>query len=394
MFKRKIVASLFIVFSVFPLLFVSVVSAKVVTMEKGVVEVGQNEVVNDDLFVGAETVDIAGTVNGDVYAGAETVRVSGTINGDLHVGAGMFYLSGKISGDVYAGAGNITLSKVAIGDSIIVGSGNVSIDESSTIGGSLIVGAGTLNVQAPIKRNVMVGAGTVDLNSVVGGEARIAAGSISVGPDTKIGKDLYYTIGEEGNEIRISDSASVSGKIQKVERNFAREKEIKAAGAGVKSAFKGFSLFLTLMSLAGALLIGYLWLKFFPKSFGDSAGFVTTSFFKSLGVGFLVLIFTLPALILIALTMVGVPLAGLLFLLFILYCYLSKIVVGLSLGNWLAGRFDWKKWPVGKIFAVGLVAVYVLKIIPFVDLIFSFIILCTGLGALVLNLHSHLSPKK
>jgi len=391
---RKLTSLLIIFLAAFFFLFPLSASAKVVTMEKGFYEVAKNEVVNDDLFVGAETVDIEGTVNGDVYLGAESVRVNGVINGDLHVGAGTFYLSGRVRDDVYVGAGTVTLSKAVVGDSLIVGAGNVNIDESSSIGGSLLVGSGTLNVYAPVKRNVMVGAGSVDLNSEVGGEVRVAAGAISVGPNTKIGKDLYYMVGDKEDEIRISDSASVSGQIQKIESKIASQKEIETAKRGVFRAFKTFNLFMSLVSFVGALLVGYLWLKFFPKSFTDSANLVSNSFFKSLGVGFLVIVFTLPALILLAITLIGMPLAGVLFLLFTLYLYLSKIVVGLSLSNWLAGKFDWKKWSAFKLFAVGLLAVYLLKVFPFVGFIFSCLILLIGLGALVLNLKTHLSPNK
>jgi len=118
------------------------------------------------------------------------------------------------------------------------------------------------------------------------------------------------------------------------------------------------------------------------------------SFLKSLGVGFLVLILALPVLLILALTMIGTPLAGILFLLFILYIYLSKLVVGLSLGNLLAARFDWKKWSTYKIFAVGLIGVYILKALPFIGIFVCLVILCAGLGALVLNLKTTLSPNK
>ncbi len=49
---------------------------------------------------------------------------------------------------------------------------------------------------------MFAGAGSVDINSAVGGEVRTGAGSISIGPDAKIAKDLYYSMGdsEAGNQ--------------------------------------------------------------------------------------------------------------------------------------------------------------------------------------------------
>src|SRR3989344_3880748 len=105
---RKIITSLSIFITAFFLLFPAEASAKVITMEKGSVEIAKDEVINDDLFVAAEAIDIEGTVNGDVYLGAETVMVNGIINGDLHVGTGTFYLGGMVRDDAYVGAGNVT----------------------------------------------------------------------------------------------------------------------------------------------------------------------------------------------------------------------------------------------------------------------------------------------
>lgn len=388
---RKIIFPIFI--SVFSLmaLFPSLVSAKVITMEKGQVEIAKNEIINDDLIVGAETVDIEGTVNGDVYAGAETVRVNGTINGDLHVGSGMFYLGGTVRDDVYVGSGNVNLSKAIIGDSLLVGAGNVNIDGDSMIGGSLFVGTGTVNLYAPVKRNVYIGAGSVDINSQIGGEVRIAAGAISIGPNTKIGKDLYYTLGEEEQELRMSDSASVSGMIKKVDTKFAGKKDFEAARGSLSKAFKGISAVANLLSFFGALLVGSLWLKFFPKASKDTANMVSLSFFKSLGTGLLVSILVFPVLILLAITGVGIPLAGILFSLFLISIYLTKIVVGYSLGAWLSAKLNWKNMSKEITFTLGLICVYLLKMIPYLGFFVSLIILWGGLGALVLYYKSALS---
>lgn len=387
---RKLLTLLIIPVFFLLLIFPFSVSAKVISMEKGLVEIGKEEVINDDLFVGAETVDIQGTVNGDVYVGAQTVRVGGTINGDLHVGSGMFYLSGFVREDVYAASGNVTLSKAIVGDSLHVGAGNVNIDEASSIGGSLLVGSGTANVYAPVKRNVFIGAGSVDLNSEVGREVRLAAGQISVGPNTKIGKDFYYALGEESQDLRMSEEASVSGMIKKMDLGFAYRQDFETARGSVAKAFRGISVLANLLSFFGALIVGSLWLKFFPKASKDTAGQVSKTFFKSLGVGVLISIIIIPALILLAITGVGFPLAGITFLIFLISLYLTKIVVGYSLGIWLKERFNWKDMSQGITFTIGLAVLYLLKIIPVIGAVSSIVVLWVGLGALVLYYKSSL----
>lgn len=389
---KKLLASLFA--SSFLILFLNVqdISAKVVVMERGYYEVKKDEVVDDDLFAGAETITIDGTVNGDVYLGAETVRINGVVNGDLHVGAGNFYLTGKVRDDVYVGAGNVSVSGAAIGDSLIAGSGNVNIDDTSEIGGSFLAGAGSVNVDSAVGRNVMIGAGTIALNSSVGGEMRVAGGEVTIGPDTKIAKDLYYVLGDDESNINMSSSASVSGSVNRVENKYVRDEDMEKARRGALSAFKSVRVVGTIISLIGAFIVGYLGLKLFPKTFTDSAKLVTDSFAKSLGVGFLISIAAIPVLIVLLITGVGSALAGVLLLLLLLNCYLSKIVVGLALGNLTSQKTGWKMSVYG-VLALGLVLVYLLKMVPMFGFLVTLVIVWTGLGALTLHYKSTLGGK-
>lgn len=378
----------------FVFLFPAGVSAKVILSENEPVEIGKDEVINDDLFVGAERVEINGIINGDVYAGAETVRIGGVINGNLHVGAGSFYLNGKVLNSVYVGAGNVNLTGATVGNSLIVGAGNVNVDENSLIGGSIIAGSGTINLNAPVKRNVFIGAGNVDLNSKIDGEVRLGGGSISIGPKTKIAKDFYYAVNDDQKGINISESAAISGKVQKMESKIAVKKDFELPKRELTGAFKAVGAAVNIFSFIGALLVGLLALKLYPKVFSVSSDFVSKAFFKSLGLGFLIAIVAIPALLVIALTGIGFPLAGVILLLLILALYFSKIVVGLSLGVWLSEKFNWKKMSTYMMFVFGLVVVYLLKALPYIGFVFSLVFLWSGLGALVMYHKTSILPKK
>lgn len=348
--------------------------AKVMSVERGVATIAKDEVINDDLFVGGETVQIDGTINGDVYAGGEMVRVTGTVNGDLHIGAGRVEIRGA-----------------TIGDSLLVGAGEITIDDKTTIGGSILAGSGSLIVNSPVKRNIFAGAGTIELNSTVDGESRFGAGKITLGPNAKVGKDLYYAIGDENKDIRIAETASVAGMTQRIQQPFTDKKgQARETAQGVLNGARIFGL---LLSLLGAILVGYLGLKFFPNLLAGSSQKVSTEFLKSLVVGFLITVAAIPVLIVIAITVVGFPLAGILFLLLLLGFYLSKYAVGLSLGQWLSLKLGWKKISPLGILATGLLVIYLLKLVPVIGFLASLVVVWAGLGALALYFSSN-TPRK
>lgn len=364
---KKLIFPLFISLAFFFIFSTTQVSAKVLTSENGNVDVYHDEVIDDDLFVGAQTANIEGTVNGDVFVGAQTAKITGVINGNLHVGANTLYLGGIIKGNVYAGGQSILVNNGQIGGSLLVGGATVDIDKNSSIGGSVFAGAGALSINSLIKRNVFAG-----------------TGSLVVGNEAKIGKDLYYATGDKISQVNISSGATIDGAIHKSVVK-TTQKRIEPKKENMVAAWAEIRLFSKIISFLSALIVGYIFLKLFKNDFLKTSELVTRSFWKNLGIGFLLTIALIPGLIIMLITVVGIPIAGLVLLLFSLYTYLAKIVVGASFGGWMTKRFNWKLstyWT----FALGLLAIYILKVIPLVGFTTDLVVAWSGIGAFATRL--------
>jgi cytoskeletal protein CcmA (bactofilin family) len=368
---RKVIGPLVVCFFTFLVLSVPSASAKIITDQKGTVTIQKTEVVNDDLFIGAQNVVIDGTVNGDVFAGGQSVKIAGTVNGNVHAGANMVNISGTVKGNVYTGAQNVVVDGATIDGSLLVGAAAVDIDKNTTIGGSVLAGTGSLSLDAQVKRSVYAG-----------------AGSLNVGSDAKIGKDLYYKTGKNQNSATISSDAQVAGEVHKSVMNTPQKKaEVEEARTKAATGARAANASLNMISFLGALLVGFLYFKFAKKHFVESTKIVATSFWKSFGVGFLITISLIPGLIIMLITVVGIPLAGLTLLMVFLYGYLAKMVVGSALGAWMCGKFNWKSSLYGEL-VLGLIAIYILKILPVVGLLSGLVVFWAGLGALTLRLFS------
>lgn len=384
MFRKIIIlVALLFFFAFLP----SNVSAKILTNEKGTVSIPSTEVVDDDLFVAAKSVEINGTINHDVFIGAEDVWINGTINGNLHVGAGNVNISGAVKGNVYIGAGQINISDSKIEGSLLVGTNIINIDDRSSVAGSILIGAGTANISSSIGRNLYIGAGNIEIDSVIGGEGRIAGGKMHIGKNTKIAGDFYYIEDTNQQNIYISDEATVAGQIYKKEYRKSETKNVDLPNVD-KKIFSGVKGFLTLASFMGALLVGYVSYRLFFKHLNISSEILTKSFWKSLGVGFAVAVCLFPLLLLLAITGIGIPLAGMLFILSIIYMYLAKIVVGFALGQFLARKFKWEKLPKFALLAIGLLLIYVIKSVSIIGFFVSLLVLCSGLGSQLLKIFS------
>ena len=341
---KKVLVSISVFVLAFFGVFAGPVSAKIIAEENRPVMVAKTEVVDDDLFIGAQTVEMAGTVNGDLFIGAQSVTISGVVKGS-----------------VYVGAQNITVKSAIINGSLFVGAATVSLDSDSQINGSVYVGAGTLSVDSQIKRSLYAG-----------------TGNLMIGGNTLIGKDLYYAVGNEQGGASISPQAKISGNIYKSEVDTSTPQQT------AKASYSGVKLMAGLLSLAGSLVVAFFYLKFFGDHFTQVSKLLTTSFWKSLGVGFLVTIAAVPGFILLLVTVVGIPLAGVSFLVFLLFAYLAKIVVSQPLGEWISKKLNWKISFYGAS-AFGLLTMYIIGVIPFFGPLVGLVIFWVGLGALTLQ---------
>ena len=304
-----------------------------------------------------------------MFIGAQTVRIAGVLNGSLHIGGQIVSITGTVKGNVYVGAQDFSVNGGNIGGSILAGAQNVNIDKDSTVGGSVLVGASAATIDSQVKRNVFAG-----------------AASLNIGEHAVIGKDLYYGTGQNEGQANISGKAIITGAVHKAETKVP-QKELQTFEGKLPKLTKAIGIVSTLGSYFGALIVGFLYLKLFGKHFNETASLITNSFWKSLGVGFLVAIAFIPGFIILLFTLVGIPVAGLSLFILLIYLYTAKIVVGSSLGNWISKRYNWKM-STYKAFSIGLLVICILRLIPFVGGITGLVVCFAGLGALTLRMFS------
>ena len=106
----------------------------------------------------------------------------------------------------------------------------------------------------------------------------------------------------------------------------------------------------------------------------------------SIGWGLVYLILTPIIAVLLAITIIGLPLAVILILIFLIALYLSKVLAAFTLGLFLANQMSADKKYKGQLiwpFVFGLLALVVLGSIPLLGWLFKIILILWAFGALV-----------
>jgi len=348
------------------------------------VVVKKGEVINQDFFAGGQTVTISGVVNGDVYIAGGNVTVDGRINGDLLAAGGTINLLGEVSDDVRVVGGNITVNGT-VGKNLTVVGGNVIISNQARISGSLLAFSGNLDLRAPLGRGANVYAGNALIGSSINGDLRGSIEELALISGARISGNLDY---ESPKEAGIAEEVFIGGEtIHRLpkEREIIQKRPLKIAMIANVS--------LKTFSFVVALIFGLLFVFLFPNRAQGVTKVLETRYWRSLGVGILAIILFIPALILLTISIIGIPLIFLFAPLFAFLVYFSKIFASLCLGGRILQRTSLKKSQAWAL-VLGLVIYYLLRLIPIVSPLVAFVFAVFGLGAFLLYLNSlRLAPR-
>jgi len=385
-----------------------------------------NEIVNDDLYVGANTFVLEGTVKGDLIVFAKTITINGTVEGDLIAAGQSVVINGTVADDArIAGAGLQLGENASIGGDLVSAGASLEAKNGSSIGNDLVFGGGQTLLAGSISRNVLAGTSALELRGSVGGNVKAYVDETdktkSSPPMRMYGSDVPISIPSVEPGLTIADTAKISGnleytstkdlpipsdavvgKITRTEpavRPDAVHTEPTTAQRAIKWSLNLLRSILTLVLFG--LLLGWL-LPSFMKNVMDK---LQAKPAESLGWGivayaafFFTLLLVVVAMIVggvvfglltlhsISGTIVSVGLVTLFELIvgFVLVtAFLTKILVAWLSGKWIINRFnptlvEHKLWPL----LLGTAVVALAIAIPYVGWLFGLIVMFLGLGAL------------
>jgi len=302
---------------------------KIVTVEKG-------QVVDNDFYAAADTIQINGIVEGDVYAAARQVIVNGTVNGDLLAVGSQVRVNGLVSDNIRVLAGEIFIEG-DIGRNVSVGTGQLTIGEDTTIVGNLTA----------------------------------VAGSITILPRTTILGNLNYWS---------QKPAEIGNDVQVMGKTFYQIAPQRNINFNVRNFLAKLAIFYKILSLFTTFLIGLLLLWLFPKYCQDSVKNITTKPWQSLLIGFLYLIITPFVLIILLITVFGIPLAILGLFGYIIFIYLARILFILWVGSQVSSLFKARLSNI-LVLILGLIIYFLLAYVYILGHLAAFFGVLLALGA-------------
>ena len=384
--------------------------------------IGPDEVIEDDLYVGANTFILNGTVRGDVVAVGGSIEINGTIEGDLMAIGQVVLLNSVVRDDArIAGQTLILTTEAQVGDHVVAVGQSLEVQEGSSVDGALLFAGQQAMLAGDVGGDLEVSAGGLELAGSIGGDVKAdvggaekglppttfarfvpgappmpaVTGGLTVNDGASIGGNLEYTSPTEG---QIAEEAEISGEISYVRR--ATEEMTIAPAARTFDWLLGH-----LRRLITLLLVGLLMVRLAPATLSRATNLLETKPLISLGWGIValpafwiaVLVILLVIILLTAIldvaTLDGLAVAvlslgllgeGLLILPFVLaLVFVTNVIVSCLVGRLLLRRVKpglatTHIWPL----VIGLVLYVILRAIPYLGTLVLWVVLFLGLGAL------------
>jgi cytoskeletal protein CcmA (bactofilin family) len=281
-------------------------------------------------------------VEHDVSTGAGDLEVHGVVEDDVHSGFGDVLVIGEVKGDIEAGFGDV-------------------------------------RIEGPVDGDVRAEFGDVYVNSLVKGDVNVGWGDVDLGPDAEISGNLEC----EGCEIT-GNSDAVKGDM--MARGMALDLD-ESHGPGI-IGFVGW-LFAALAFAACAVLAAVV----APRPLASAASRAEESPGRSFVYGLVSLPVFFVLCVVLAVTIIGIPL-----LLLLVPAYLALLFVGALVAAFFIGTrilMFTGRYRVGNALAavVGAMILAATTLIPVLGNLLLYALTLLGTGAIILALFSRRRPR-
>jgi cytoskeletal protein CcmA (bactofilin family) len=342
------------------------------------VRVAAGETQQGTLAVSCESLEIDGVVVGDVWAFCERVSIRGEVDGSVWLLGRELEVQGQVAGGLVAAGEQVRLDGSAARSVYLAGE-RVSVGPRARVARDAFLGAERVRVEGEVARDLSAGGERVELEGEVGRDLSAWSERVEVLPGARVGGDLHAHL-PEPEALDVGEGAVVAGATD--------VRVLEGHRHTMWSRYRDGRFYTWLaLGFAASFLIGMLLHALAPGLF---AGRLVSGrdFFVSLGLGFAVLVLAPIALVLLALTVVGIPAALIGLAAWGVALYLGGVVVAALIGRSLVKPRGDGARDFGMALLVGLAVIVVVKSLPFVGRPAGWVIALVGVGLLAAQAHA------
>ncbi len=317
-----------------------------VTLPKGDNRVGT-------YYAAGQTVTIDGNVDGDVICAGQTVIVNGSVNGDVICAGQEVTINGAVAGSVRAVGQAVTINSV-VGRNVTTAGQTVTLGSASRVNGEMAVAGQSVTINGPVGHDVVAAVNDMQLGSTIGGSLNYLSKQALAIDRSKVKGAVVHQLPPRHEDSQTSVMARLSS---------------------------------LLFGIASGLVIALVAVWLAPKLVRGMAHTMITRPGASIGWGALVAIAAPVVAVALAFTIIGLPLAILMGILWAMTIMMAGLFAGVAVGQLALGRKEASQKHLALSALTGIPLVLIINWVPFVGFLATLGVTAWTLGAVALNLN-------
>ena len=276
------------------------------------------------------------TVTEDLYAVGGRTIVEGVVQGDLIVLTGQVSITGTVEGDIIGLVGGPVRISGEVGESVLVAA--VRLEATGRVGGDVSGFVGEARVGGEVGRDVLLVGGSAEVTARVGRDVRAQAWRLTV--DGLVGRDVVAHV----DDMALGDAARVAGDVTFRASDDVRVSETATVGGSLVRAevlapvwAQALTRLLGWLSVLGFVVAGVALFWVFRGTAPRAVRVARERPWRSALVGLGVLVVPPIVALPLFLTLVGLPVAVLLLLFWVVGLFLGPIPAVAAAGERLLG---------------------------------------------------------
>ncbi len=384
----------------------------------GSITIPEGTAVNGNVILNMGDIEIYGIVNGNVKNNMGRIMINGNVQGDVSTDMGKLEINGNVSGDVRTRMGDVVVTG-SVGGNLYGDLGRLQVE--GTVGGDVKSGFGELDIAGLVGGDVDSKGGNLIINGLVEGDVTMALGQVELGPNASVTGHIYVDrglikkadtaivgsmeIGEKLTPVELQEEIEddylvdrprermgeriADQVITRVNSIMRRVSFLPQIGPGREwqmfpTMFVGFygSIARGMFNMLILFAVAALTQTLFPGQVKTAGDAVSVKAGPVIGWGLLATVLSIPVVILLGLSIIGIPL-----MLVVLMVLAVAAILGYAAITGLVGeRLIYRTSPTAKVNLLGTIAIGVLLIglvsmIPVIGWFVSWFIYAVAIGA-------------
>lgn len=330
-----------------------------------------SEKIDDDLILGGNDIKFDGEIRGDIIAAGQDIVIDGIVDGNINAVGYTIKAGGTVYRSVRLAGYKVTADGQILGNLLLAGA-IARVSPTCEVKRDVNISSAIANVNGIILGKLDIQAEEVIISGTIDGDVNIhAEKSVRIERSAQINGSLHYNC---PSRAKIADGAQIEGET----------KWKKATKSGDESGAL-WGLTKTVILFIGAYIIGLILLWFCRPSCSSVRDIVTGQLGRSLGYGLVLFVVVPIALLLLMVTIIGIPLSLISLLLYIILFYVAKLFVAIAIGDKILNMLNHSGTKSQALsLLIGLILLTIIYKIPFIGWAVYLLSVMIGLGAILI----------